>query len=261
MKSKLTHPTDMRPSIESNPAAPRQAQPVYCLATGRVTADLPAPDQALLDPPGLLAIGGDLAPERLIHAYRTGIFPWFSEGQPILWWSPDPRTVLRPAEVRVSRSLRRKLAAGAFRVSFDQAFPAVLRGCAAPRTGQDGTWLTPDMQGAYRLLARAGFAHSVEAWHGDELVGGLYGVAIGRVFFGESMFTRVSDASKVAFVTLVARLQAAGFSLIDCQVHTQHLESFGAKPLARRAFLAELAEQTLLMPVFDPWGDDADQLP
>jgi leucyl/phenylalanyl-tRNA--protein transferase len=202
----------------------------------------PPPSAALTEPNGLLAAGGDLAPERLLNAYVRGIFPWYEEGQPILWWSPDPRAVLWLTELHVSRSLRRSLIKGGFEVRFDTAFEDVIRGCAAPRRYTDGTWITADMQQAYVRLHRLGWAHSVETWRDGQLVGGMYGVAIGRVFFGESMFSRVDDASKVALVRLVERLRERQFSLIDCQVASAHTISLGARNIPRREFLAHLRE-------------------
>lgn len=196
----------------------------------------PPLDRALRDPNGLLAVGGDLSPERLIAAYRHGCFPWYEQGQPILWWSPDPRMVLPPDELKVSRSLRKVMRQGRFRVTLDQDFPAVIRACAAPRAYAHGTWITEAISEAYIELHRRGIAHSVEAWQGDELVGGLYGLAMGRLFFGESMFSRATDASKVAFATLVEYLQGTGFALIDCQMHTRHLESLGAREISRAEF-------------------------
>ena len=191
---------------------------------------------ALDRPNGLLAVGGDLGPQRLLHAYRHGIFPWFSEGQPILWWSPDPRAVLWPDALRVSRTLRRRLRRGTFRITTDTAFDQVVRACAAPRPGQDGTWITGEMAAAYGRLHRAGQAHSIESWDGAALTGGLYGVAIGRVFFGESMFSRAADASKAA----LAHLCTLGFELIDCQIPNPHLARLGAVEMDRRRFLALL---------------------
>ena len=202
----------------------------------------PDPVLALKEPNGLLAVGGDLSVERLQAAYRRGIFPWFSEGQPILWWSPDPRMVLFPEKLKISRSLRKTLKKHPFRIGLDEAFAEVMAGCAAPREDQEGTWILPEMMEAYLELHRAGIAHSVEAWEGDDLVGGLYGVAIGHVFFGESMFTRRTDASKVAFVHLVRQLQAWGFGLIDCQMETAHLASLGAEAIPRERF-HQLLEQ------------------
>ena len=205
-------------------------------------SDQPFPDveSALEEPNGLLAVGGCLSPRRLENAYRKGIFPWFNDGEPILWWSPDPRLVLRPEWVKVSRSLRKRLNRGEFRFGFDTAFEQVLAACAAPRAGAGGTWITPEMRNAYWALHRQGLAHSFETWQGDRLVGGLYGVAIGRVFFGESMFHRATDASKAALVLGCERLLAWGYRLIDCQVHTPHLHRLGATEIARREFTALL---------------------
>ncbi len=197
----------------------------------------PPVEQALEEPNGLLAVGGDLSPSRLLRAYRRGIFPWYNPGEPILWWSPDPRLVLFPEKLKVSRSLRKRLRRDEFRFTVDQAFEAVIDACAAPRGGEHGTWITPEMREAYVHLHRLGYAHSVETWHEDELVGGLYGVAIGRVFYGESMFHRRSDASKVAFVRLVENLKRWNYALIDCQVHTDHLARFGAEAIPRRRFV------------------------
>ena len=202
----------------------------------------PDVELALRDPDGLLALGGDLSVPRLLHAYRQGIFPWFGARQPILWWSPDPRLVLYPQDLHISRSLARTLRSGRFRVTLDRDFPSVIEHCAAPRPGQAGTWITPEMQTAYTELHAAGYAHSVECWLDDQLAGGLYGVAIGRIFFGESMFARVPDASKVAFVRLVRELQRREFRLIDCQVHTAHLASLGAATVPRREFVRILDE-------------------
>ncbi|MEA3292684.1 MAG: leucyl/phenylalanyl-tRNA--protein transferase [Pseudomonadota bacterium] len=192
---------------------------------------------------GLLAVGGDLSPERLVRAYSQGIFPWFNPGQPILWWSPDPRCVLHPAEFRASRSLRKSLRNRGFRLSMDQAFGQVIRACSVPRRGQadGGTWITSDMRGAYCRLHELGIAHSVETWRGDELVGGLYGVALGGVFFGESMFSHASDASKLALYALTRSLLEWEFSLIDCQVSSDHLFSLGAIEIPRPRFAAEIA--------------------
>ncbi len=193
-------------------------------------------------PEGLLAIGGDLSAERLLEAYRHGIFPWYNPGQPILWWSPDPRTVLYPDRIRISRSLRKTLRRGHLCVTFDTEFRAVMLACAAPRAQHPGggTWITDDMVQAYCALHGQGMAHSVEVWKGRELAGGLYGVALGGVFFGESMFTRVTDASKVALAALANRLRQWGYRLIDCQVPSPHLTSLGAEEIPRAQFLAEL---------------------
>lgn len=201
----------------------------------------PPLETALREPNGLLAAGGDLRPERLLAAYRHGCFPWYQEGQPLLWWSPDPRTVLFPNELHVSRSLRKRMRHGDYRVTFDKAFAEVIQGCAGPRSYADGTWITTPMQDAYVRLHEMGVAHSVEVWQQGQLVGGLYGIAMGELFFGESMFSRATDASKVGFVTLVERLREWGFALIDCQMPTRHLESFGARSIPRAAFAEALA--------------------
>lgn len=213
----------------------------------------PPVDAAMRQPNGLLAAGADLSPARLLDAYRRGIFPWFGDEDPLLWWSPDPRMVLFVDELRLSRSLRKTIRSGRFSVTADRAFSRVMSGCAEPRDDQEGTWITTEMRAAYARLAAMGYAHSVEAWAGGELAGGLYGVAIGRVFFGESMFARVTDASKVAFVALVRQLQQWGFRLIDCQMPTAHLASFGAREIPRREFLAEVDRGTLEPPIPSPW--------
>ncbi len=204
----------------------------------------PDVEHALQEPDGLLAVGGDLQPRRLLYAYRNGIFPWFGPDQPILWWSPDPRLVLFPEQLHVSHSLAKTLRQHRFDVTFDQAFAEVIRACAAPRPGQAGTWITAEMQSAYLEMHRLGHAHSVECWQQDRLVGGLYGLAMGHVFFGESMFMRVSDASKVGFVTLVRQLQRWGYRLVDCQVHTGHLQRLGAQMIPRREFTRLLDRET-----------------
>jgi leucyl/phenylalanyl-tRNA--protein transferase len=191
---------------------------------------------ALKEPNGLLAAGGDLSPERLLDAYRRGIFPWYSEGDPILWWSPDPRMVLFPRELKISRSLGKTLRNRRYEVRFDSAFEEVIASCAAPRKGEPGTWIGDSMIGAYLELHRLGHAHSVETWIDGDLAGGLYGVAVGRVFFGESMYSRARDASKIALAALVAHLDSAGFGLIDCQMHTRHLETLGAREIPRARF-------------------------
>ncbi len=202
----------------------------------------PPPQRALRHPNGLLAAGGDLSPQRLLSAYRQGIFPWYSEGEPILWWSPDPRMVLFPEEVKISRSLAKVLRNREYEIRFDTAFEEVLAGCAAPREDQAGTWITPEMHAAYSEMHRLGYAHSAETWIGGKLAGGLYGVALGAVFFGESMFSRERDASKIALVALTRHLAALGFRLIDCQMHTDHLASLGARTIARRDFSQLLGE-------------------
>jgi leucyl/phenylalanyl-tRNA--protein transferase len=188
----------------------------------------------------------------LIQAYRHGCFPWFQEGQPILWWSPDPRTVLFPEELHISRSLGKVLRQSRYQVTFDRDFAAVIQACAAPRDYADGTWITDSMQSAYLELHRRGYAHSVEVWEQDALVGGLYGLAIGQLFFGESMFSRADNASKVGFATLVERLKAWGFVLIDCQMPTEHLHSFGARAITRTTF-ADYLRQHLDQPNIADW--------
>jgi len=198
----------------------------------------PPVERALKNPPGLLCAGGDLSAERLLEAYRRGIFPWYSRGEPLLWWSPDPRMVLECDALKVARSLAKSIRNKGYEVRVDTAFREVLRGCAS-RT--EGTWLGAEMQVAYSNLHRAGYAHSFETWRDDELVGGLYGVAIGRMFYGESMFSRATDASKVALVSLVDFLKGRGFPMIDCQMHTPLLASLGAREMPRRAFLRALA--------------------
>lgn len=212
------------------------------LSPGDAPERFPPPEQALDDPPGLLAAGGDLTPERLVAAYRRGIFPWYSVGQPVLWWAPDPREVLRPSEFRLSRSLARTIRNRGFRTTIDRAFREVVRGCAAPRGDLAGTWLTPEMQSAYGALHERGLAHSVETWLGERLAGGLYGVQLGRLFFGESMFSLERDASKVALARLVEECRHLGIPLIDCQLPSPHLRSLGSRPLARSDFQRLLAE-------------------
>lgn len=201
----------------------------------------PPVEQALQEPNGLLAAGGELSPARLLEAYRRGIFPWYSGGEPILWWSPDPRMVLYCAELKVSRSLAKSARNKGYELRIDTAFREVLAGCAGPRQGDGGTWLGEDMRKAYAALHRAGHAHSFETWRRGELVGGLYGVALGRMFYGESMFSRAADASKVALLGLVAELRRRGCPLIDCQVRTPLLASLGAREIGRQAFLREIA--------------------
>lgn len=210
--------------------------------------DFPPVTKALREPDGLLAIGGCLSQSRLLNAYRHGVFPWYNPGEPILWWSPDPRLILFPDQLVISRSLRKTLRKAIFSVTFDQAFNEVITACADPRKDSTGTWITTAVNSAYNQLHKAGFAHSVETWQGDKLVGGLYGVALGQVFFGESMFHTQTDASKVAFATLVEQLQSWGYRLIDCQVHTRHLESFGAQQIDRNAFI-KLLDQYCDIPV------------
>ena len=214
----------------------------------RDDAPFPPVSKALRSPNGLLCAGGDLTPARLLEAYRHGIFPWFSEGDPILWWSPDPRMVLFPEEIKVSRSLRKTVKRGAYETRVDTAFVEVMRQCAAPRQGQGGTWIVPEMVAAYARLHEQGYAHSVESWLEGELVGGLYGISLGAVFFGESMFARAPDASKVALVHLVERLRAADCRVIDCQQATAHLASLGAREIPRKAF-SQLLEDSIQYPL------------
>jgi leucyl/phenylalanyl-tRNA--protein transferase len=202
----------------------------------------PSPSLAMAEPEGLLAAGGDLSPERLLRAYTQGIFPWYQDGQPLLWWSPNPRTVLQPAKLHVSRSMLKHLRKTELVVTLDQDFPAVIRACSEPRDYSDSTWITTEMQQAYCELHRLGVAHSVEVWKDDQLVGGLYGVALGSVFFGESMFSRRSNASKVGFIFLVRQLEHWGYTLIDCQMPTEHLFSLGAESISRDEFIRKLTQ-------------------
>jgi len=233
---------------------PRRTVPVFQLDDRLL---FPAPE--LAEPDGLLAVGGDLSPERLLLAYASGIFPWpwYGEGLPILWHSPDPRMVLVSAELQVARSLRRTMRRGAFEIRTDTAFAEVIAACAAtPRPGQESTWITADMRAAYVELHRRGVAHSAEAWQDGALVGGLYGVSLGAAFFGESMFARAADASKVAFVTLVEQLARWGIDLVDCQVPTAHLARFGARPWPRARFLGALADAARGPTRRGPWRLD-----
>ncbi len=216
---------------------------------------------ALKNPSGLLAAGADLSPERLIQAYKLGIFPWFSAAEPILWWSPDPRMVLFPSELKVSRSLQKSLRDRSYRVRIDSSFRAVMSACAqAPRDGQNGTWISNEMIDAFCVLHNRGIAHSVETWIGGELAGGLYGIALGQAFYGESMFARATDASKIAFVHLVRQLQRWKFGVIDCQMRTDHLARFGAREIPRSEFSALLAKLVNCNnPVtISPWKFDND---
>jgi leucyl/phenylalanyl-tRNA--protein transferase len=201
----------------------------------------PPLDTALAEPDGLLAAGGDLDPQRILAAYRRGIFPWYSAGEPILWWSPDPRMVLVPDDLKISNSLAKTLRNANYEVRLDTAFDDVIHACAVtPREGQPGTWITPEMQEAYRALHRLGYAHSVETWIAGKLAGGLYGIALGQAFYGESMFSNVRDASKIALAHLCAHLKRRRFGIIDCQMETAHLASLGARPIPRRDFAARL---------------------
>ena len=217
--------------------------------------DLSFPPVEQATPEGLLAIGGDLRPERLLEAYRRGIFPWYNEDQPILWWSPDPRTVLFPERLHVPRSLKRSLRPGIFTITFDTCFEVVVQHCAGPRPQypEGGTWITPAMIEAYTALHREGYAHSVETWRDGQLVGGLYGVAVGRAFFAESMFTKVDDASKVALVCLVRRLQAWSFRIVDCQQSSPHVLRLGAEEIPRRSYIEHVATAVAATGRPGPW--------
>lgn len=203
----------------------------------------PPVESALQDPDGLLASGGDLNPGRILQAYSQGIFPWYSENDPILWWSPDPRCVLFTDELHISRSMHKWLKQHDYSVSMDKAFPKVIAACAEPRSKQSGTWINPDIQDAYCQLHTTGMAHSVEVWQEDNLVGGLYGIAIGSMFFGESMFSKTTNTSKLAFITLVEKLRTEGFSMIDCQVYNPHLETLGARCISRKEFMTVINRQ------------------
>jgi len=209
-------------------------QPPFWIPPGEPHTPFPDASKALTYPNGLLAIGGDLSVQRIISAYKNGIFPWYSDGQPILWWSPDPRLVLFPEKLIIGRSLRKKLKQKPYIITFDQAFDQVILNCCTQtRPNQSGTWITTAMRQAYIQLHAIGIAHSVEAWQNDQLVGGLYGLALGKIFFGESMFSQCSDASKIAFVHLVKQLQTWNYEIIDCQVKTAHLNRFGAEEIPR----------------------------
>lgn len=225
--------------------------------------DLSFPPPELSTEEGVLAVGDDLRPERLLAAYSQGVFPWPVRGFPLLWFCPDPRFVLPLDDVHLGRSMKRAVRRSKLTVRFDTAFSDVIDRCAhAPRPGQDGTWITTDLRNAFVRLHQLGFAHSVEAWDGDDLVGGLYGVALGSMFFGESMFTRTPDASKIAFVTLLGQLRAWGFELVDCQVETEHLARFGAREWPRERFLAQVVRSMQAPTRRGPWppplgGNDA----
>lgn len=219
---------------------------------------LPPPDSARRRPNGLLAAGGGLSVPRLVDAYRQGVFPWFNDGEPVLWWCPDPRLVLPTDAVHVSRSLARRLRRQDYRVTIDVDFAGVMRACAGPRADDQGTWITAEMQAAYAALHRAGHAHALEVWHDEALVGGIYGVAIGRAFFGESMFSHATDGSKIAIAWLAAQLQRWGLPFIDCQVPSDHLESLGAVAVPRRDFLRRLGPLVAAPPPARPWRLDPD---
>jgi len=220
----------------------------------------PAIERALVEPDGLLAAGGDLSEARLLYAYRHGIFPWFDDGQPILWWSPDPRCVLTPAGLHVSRRLKRALRRARFQITFNQAFAQVVARCAAPRPGQQETWITGQMASAYAGLHARGWGHSVEVWRDGGLVGGLYGIAIGRVFFGESMFSDVDDASKAAMLGLCRQLRAHDFALLDCQIVSRHLLTMGATTIPRADFRAQLELACEPVSQFCNWPEAAESV-
>lgn len=224
---------------------------------GDPDAPFPPVEHALVRPDGLLAAGGDLSVERLVRAYRNGIFPWYSAGQPILWWSPDPRCVLDTDAVYVSRRTARRLRTGGFTITMDQAFDAVIESCAEPRSYEEETWITREMMAAYKALRRDGWAHSLEVWHDGTLAGGIYGVAIGRMFFGESMFHRRTDASKIALVALCRQLAAWDFPLLDCQMYSPHLARMGARLVPRKWFTHRIARLTARPGVPEPWRYDA----
>jgi len=225
-------------------------QPIYFLQ-----GDIPFPpvELALTHPNGLLAAGGDLSPERLLDAYRHGIFPWFNEDDPILWWSPNPRMVLFPAELKISHSLHKVLRNSTYEVRFDTSFEQVMRACAAPRKGQAGTWILEEIIAAYCELHRRGYAHSVETWIDGELAGGLYGMALGKMFYGESMFSRRTNASKIAIAHLCKQLELWKFGMIDCQMNTPHLASLGAREISRNEFIQRLQELIHYTGVPSPW--------
>lgn len=228
--------------------------PLYWISQRIFAPGFPPLADALDEPDGLLAVGGDLSAERLLCAYRAGIFPWFSDNQPVMWWSPDPRSVIEPQHFHVSRSLKRTLNQKTFRVSCDCDFAGVMAGCRAPRAEQAGTWITQDMVSAYQKLHELGIAHSVECWDHNELCGGVYGLAIGRVFFGESMFSARSNASKVALYYLSRMMLDWGYELLDCQVHNPHLETLGARCISRPDFAARLAQLIDAAPSAQAWN-------
>ena len=229
--------------------------PVFALSEALVF-----PPPHLANPEGILAVGGDLSVNRLLLAYQSGIFPWYSEGDPIIWWSPDPRFILYPEKLKVSKSMRQVLRKGSFQVTYDQEFGAVINHCQKiDRRGQRGSWITAEMKSAYFDLHQAGYGHSVEVWHEGKLVGGLYGISLGKVFFGESMFSLMSNASKTGFIFLVKDLLDKDFQLIDCQVYTSHLESLGAEELDRKAFLEILENEANQPSLTGNWGEVFDR--
>ena len=226
---------------------------LFWIAANKYGHTFPPISEALTDPDGLLAAGGELNIKRLLDAYRQGIFPWFDDTQPILWWSPNPRTVLYPGHAHISRSLKKTLNRNLFTITFDQAFSEVITECSAPRGSDRGTWLTPEMIDAYINLHKNNHAHSIECWQNNELVGGLYGVSVGRVFFGESMFSRVTDASKVCLVKLSEHLKEWDYDLIDCQVESDHLTRMGAEQITREKFANHLLQSCPKTPARQAW--------
>lgn len=226
---------------------------IYLPELGADRSVFPDINTALADPDGLLALGGDLSPERIVHAYRQGIFPWFETGQPILWWSPSQRMVLTPGQLYISRSLRKSFRRANFTISINTAFNQVINACAAPRQYSTDTWISQEMQNAYQQLHNSGYAHSIEVWQDKQLVGGLYGLYIGNTFCGESMFHTVTDASKIAFVGLQQHLLAIGCKLIDCQLHNPHLQSLGAVEIARDEFIRQLDKAPQTQPNKNEW--------
>lgn len=230
---------------------------LWQIQEGDPPGEFPPTELALQQPNGLLAVGGDLSVERLIHAYSRGIFPWYSEGEPVLWWTPDPRTVFIPGKVHVSRRLQRKIRNAGFAITIDRAFDKVVTACALPRSQSEGTWLLPEMQAAYRNLHKLGHAHSIEVWHMGQLVGGLYGIALGRAFFGESMFSTLSDMSKIALATLSDLLNQWGYMVLDGQVASPHLKRMGAITMERENFEALLKQAVPRKPEPDSWTEPA----
>ncbi len=229
---------------------------LFILDPNNPNEPFPPVEQAEQDPDGLLAVGGDLSTSRLLHAYRSGIFPWYGADQPILWWSPDPRTILYPDQIKISRSLRKAIRNSNLIITIDQAFADVISGCAAPRMKQADTWITDEMRQSYLDLFKHGHAHSVEVWEKNNLVGGLYGVAVGKVFFGESMFSLRSNASKMALVFLSEKLVSWGYELIDCQVYSEHLASLGAERIPRSEFVNLLEKLCYTEPMTESWQID-----
>ncbi len=217
------------------------------------STEFPPIENALKEPNGLLAMGGDLSASRLLSAYRQGIFPWYNEGQPLLWWSPDPRAVLYPQHIKISRSLRKSMRNRGYHITYDTCFATVVKHCAGERKNQNGTWITKEMQLAYTQLHDLGWAHSVEVWQEDTLVGGLYGISIGKLFFGESMFSKATDASKIALVTLMVHVETHGFPFIDCQLPNPHLMSLGAQEISREKFQKYLSQYLQYPSDLNPW--------